>query len=369
MLGGLFSRHHNKQQQAGPPKVIEPPLIPSQEKRQEKERRWIESISRGSRAAPSSYDAQLPAPVEFIKSRDDNQNTTLLSPGSTGGRLLDRWNSSAHRRGSSAHSHSLSSSTSNAQDTSRSLRSTRSSSALASRFASSLGGGGPSKNNSNSSVNSNRNRQESSSSSSSNTAIAHSPFYTQAGGNNEAASSFLHVPQSSSSLIPPPSFTSTNSSSSFSRHLPFSSREDDSATQTTSPSRLGGSTLVQHSRSNNLIQATFTTRPISALKDDNSKTLASRLRELEHANQVGLLNDEEYRVLRKNLFEKRVRKQDVPPNLMQQPLPPPSLASIYSPSAPYQLSPVKDGSNVQRTGTLLGLTRLNMAEGNTKGES
>lgn len=93
----------------------------------------------------------------------------------------------------------------------------------------------------------------------------------------------------------------------------------------------------------------------------STKSLAARLQELEHANDVGLLNDEEYRVLRQNLFEKSVGGSSIAVH---------SVGLANSPEPPRPLSTVENtnASAVPRTGTLLGLPRLHMAESDTRRE-
>ena len=84
----------------------------------------------------------------------------------------------------------------------------------------------------------------------------------------------------------------------------------------------------------------------SDTSDDQTKTLSRRLGELESANQNGLLTDEEYRALKRNLFERTVNDQHDRPAM---------------PTAEEWRAQKADPS-ADRTGQLLGLSRLKAPE-------
>lgn len=347
MLGGLFARHRGSSSHAAPPppKLVEPPLLPSLEKRQEKERKWMESISnKGKRTAQSSHPP-LPVPVEYI--RKDQQPGPSTTPTSTG--LLDRWTTSPHKRGSTAGSHALHAPSHTTADENRSLRTTRSTSALASRLGGTLkstiaSSGRKSKER-------DRHRQQSGTSSllidhaaapRTHPTLLRTPPLLQLGGGEDP--SFVHVPQlSPSSTLLVPSLPHPRTQHSLDRNIP-------SAPLTSSLTTPDASQPTPHPRASHI---------------DTAKSLATRLQELEHANNVGLLNDEEYRVLRQNLFQKSVGER----KLGNMPTPmPSSLAEGGLSLTPLSVPSGPPGNGVQRTGTLLGLPRLNMAEGDTRGE-
>lgn len=311
----------------------------------------MESISsRSISASASTAHPPLPPPVEFIK-RDPNPKASgSLSAGSqqsdsTNG-LLSRWNTS-HRRGNTAGSSSASPAPVTSDN--RSLRTTRSASTLASK----MGLGRRSRE---------RERQKSSSSSVLSDCTAapahpHTPPLLQLGaGGEDAATTFVHVPQfsPSSALLAPPSSSSHSPSTYFSSHR----NHHGSSTSQSSP-RHGANishTLAPTSSRSQIIQTTSSSARPRLSSTETTTTLAARLKELEYANNVGLLDDEEYRVLRQNLFEKNVAK---PHNwISHHPLP-----------AAYGHEAVTSASQdpPQRTGTLLGLPRLNMADGDTRG--
>jgi len=359
MMGGLFSRNQRKTQLPPPPKLVEPPLIPSPEKRQEKERRWIESISSrniNKRAGPSSSShPPLPAPVEFIK-RDQPVPHSLVAgqdQGSSSNGFLHRW-STPHKRGNTAGS-SIAAPASVPDN--RSLRTTRSASALASR----IGLGRRSKE---------RNRQKSSSSSllsdciaaPSSSSIPHTPPLLQLGSVGGDDTAFVHVPQfsPSSALLVPPSSSSTYFSAHRSHHGTLSSPASSSClTSNLGHSPATSSYPLASQASSNSEQ------PLTS-SIETTKTLAARLQELEHAHSVGLLDDEEYRVLRQNLFEKNV-KTDPSVRMSQAPLPPLfAQGAVQITDSRYQIPTCQNSP--QRTGTLLGLPRLNMADSDTRGK-
>lgn len=359
MLGGLFTRHR----QAGPPpppRVLEPPSIPSLEKRQEKERKWIESISYRSKSGtkPSSHHS-LPAPVEFIAVKKESNDTAGL---------LEGWSKAPHKRGSTSNT------TNTPTGDYRSLRTTRSASALASKLGDSLKStiGRSSRKSKESSK---RERQSSSSSSllsdctaippSTATAIPRTPPLLQLDGDGgeHAAATFVHVPQlspSSALLIPSARNNPTHSTLSYynsSLHSPASSRIPGSGLYASHTVVSPASTLRTPS----------TATPQSRISHlETTKSLAARLQELEHANNVGLLDDEEYRVLRQNLFEKSVGGTDSRPQGSHG-----GIASVASGSVSSRpisvIHPDAGLSSGARTGTLLGLPRLNMAESDTRG--
>lgn len=359
MLGGLFTRHRQAGPPPAPPRVIEPPSIPSLEKRQEKERKWIESISHRSKSgSKSSSHPPLPAPVEFIAVKKESNDTAGL---------LNGWSKASHKRGNTSNTPST------PTDDHRSLRTTRSASALASKLGDSLKStiGRSSRK---SKESSNRERQSSNSSSllsdctaippSTTTAIPRTPPLLQLDGGEHAAATFVHVPQlspSSALLIPPSRNNPTHSTLSYFDSSPLpsvSSRIPASSSYASHPALSPASTLKTPS-------AAVPQSRISTL--ETTKSLAVRLQELEHANNVGLLNDEEYRVLRQNLFEKSVGGADSRLQESHSSIAP--AASTSTLSRPISFIHQNAGVSIgARTGTLLGLPRLNMAESDTRGE-
>lgn len=357
MLGGLFTRNRQTAEVPPPPKVVEPPLIPSPQKRLEKERRWLESISsrRGGASGPASSHPPLPAPVEYIKKAE--QPPSELQPQSKHG-LLDRW-STYHKRGTTAGSTTTSNAdTPDAAISSRSLRSTRSTSALATKIGTlkSTIGGRRSRE---------RERQASSSSTISDCPATAAPAYShsprtppllQLGGGGDDAAAFVYVPHfsPSSALLAPPISSSFASSSNYALSR-SATRSQHGSAFSPSPAPTSHSTSSHSQLSTQHRTSTLET----------TKTLAARLQELEHANNVGLLNDDEYRVLRQNLFQKSVSVDDRV-NTSRPSLPPSFVQEAAHPGTRLQSLPPPN-MNVQRTGTLLGLPRLNMDESDSRG--
>ncbi|KAF5382720.1 hypothetical protein D9615_002836 [Tricholomella constricta] len=121
-----------------------------------------------------------------------------------------------------------------------------------------------------------------------------SPLSSHANAARSAGPSILRVQQESKSLPPTPSRKTTQTTSNMG---PPSSP---------SPSRVSSASALRPQRSN--IAAPLPRQPT----DNVTMTLAQRLNELAAANSEGLLNDDEYRLLRQNLFERFATTTTVP---------------------------------------------------------
>ena len=235
MIASFFGR--NRTQLPLPP--LDPP--PSSEKRLEKEKAWLASVSKstGKRDKPSPSSSKYGSPLENVV-KSPEQNNGLLSP--------------ERKSGYGARSR---------QSTGGSTKSSTSGSPVASTSSSRLGLGGlfSGGNSNHSSSRLDKGKQA---------ALQEAP--------SPLSSNFVHIPLQS------PSSHLAQAGPAF----PFNA----------SPASCSSSTPTLGS---------------NATTDDKTKTLALRLEELEIANRNGLLTDEEYRVLKRNLFERTVNGRHEPP--------------------------------------------------------
>jgi len=90
-------------------------------------------------------------------------------------------------------------------------------------------------------------------------------------------------------------------------------------------------------------------RAVPSSSSASSPSLAQRLEQLSQAHSQGLLDDEEYRVLRGNLFENSLKKVPLSQDVTS--------ASLHEIGQKEVTNAVRE-YGVERTGTLLGLPRL-----------
>ncbi|KAF8073670.1 hypothetical protein FPV67DRAFT_1478877 [Lyophyllum atratum] len=121
-----------------------------------------------------------------------------------------------------------------------------------------------------------------------------SPLSKSQNATRSAGPSILRVQLESKSLPPTPPRKSTYKTS------------DMGPPPSPSPSRVSSASALRHQNSN--IVSPSPRRPT----DNVTMTLAQRLNELAVANSEGLLNDDEYRLLRQNLFERFATSTTVP---------------------------------------------------------